>query len=370
MSELHENLTVPQLRTLAREKGLKGARCLTLSKEQLIYFLDTGAVPTIQQEQTPGAPANTEAIAALIAAALTRPQTATVTLPDDIAETIADTAARTETLESNLQQIRDQIKDSNPAARIIEIQAAGNLAIDTTGKHETFGRLCAMLSRPAIHVFMVGPAGTGKTTLAEQAAEALDLPFYCTSVCNQTTKSEIFGYMSATGVYITTAFRKAYETGGIFLFDEIDAGNANVLAAVNSALANGYCSFPDAMIKRHPNFKCVAAGNTYGAGATRAYIGRNPLDAATKNRFCFIDIDYSRTIEENIARAYKTAGALEKIRQIRQTASRNGAPIIASTRNLIQIGELIAAGFEEREAFTATVFAGEKELADKYFPNY
>src|SRR5699024_2303605 len=85
------------------------------------------------------------------------------------------------------------------------------------------------------------------------------------------------------------------------LLDEIDAGNPNVLAALNSALANNYCAFPDGMVKRHDNFRVIAAANTFGSGANIVYAGRNPIDGATKDRFVFIDFDIDENMERQIA---------------------------------------------------------------------
>lgn len=147
------------------------------------------------------------------------------------------------------------------------------------------------------HVFLTGPAGSGKSTGAEQAAKALELPFYASSVCAQTTKTDFLGYMDATGSYRRTQFRDAYENGGVYLIDEIDAGNPNVLSVLNAALSNSICAFPDTMVKRHDKFKCVAAGNTWGTGKTVQYVGRNAIDAATLNRFVIIHWDYDEKLE-------------------------------------------------------------------------
>lgn len=162
--------------------------------------------------------------------------------------------------------------------------------------HKSTGELIQFLGA-GCHVFLTGPAGSGKSTGAEQAAKALELPFYATSVCSQTTKTDFLGYMDATGSYRRTQFRDAYENGGVYLIDEIDAGNPNVLSVLNAALSNSNCAFPDSMVKRHDKFKCVAAGNTWGTGKTVQYVGRNAIDAATLNRFVIIHWDYDEKLE-------------------------------------------------------------------------
>lgn len=162
-------------------------------------------------------------------------------------------------------------------------------------------------------LYLYGPAGTGKTQLAETAAQAVNLPFYPISVCGQTTKSDLLGYTTANGTYIGTIFRTAYENGGVFLLDEIDNGNPNVTAVLNSALANGVCTFPDKVVKRHPDFICIAAANTFGTGASAEYIGRNPIDAATLDRFKQIFVDYDEELEMEL---FPTAAAtVQKLRK-------------------------------------------------------
>lgn len=157
------------------------------------------------------------------------------------------------------------------------------------------------ISHLRLHSLLVGMAGTGKTHAATQVAEALKLPFYAMSVGAQTSKSDIVGYMSAGGKYVKTAFRDAYQKGGIFLMDEIDSGNANVLIQINSALSNDLCAFPDKMVKRHKDFVFIASANTFGTGMNRQYVGRNQLDAATLDRFTIIEWDIDDNLEDALA---------------------------------------------------------------------
>ena len=74
-----------------------------------------------------------------------------------------------------------------------------------------------------LNVMLTGSAGSGKTHSAEQVATALGLKFYALSVGAQTSKSDIVGFIDAGGTYRSTPFRQAYENGGVFVMDEIDA---------------------------------------------------------------------------------------------------------------------------------------------------
>jgi midasin (ATPase involved in ribosome maturation) len=218
--------------------------------------------------------------------------------------------------------------------------------------HKQFKQVLKVASS-RLHIWLTGSAGTGKTTTAEQVATALNLPFYCVSVCAQTTLSTLLGYNDAHGKFSETVFFKAYSEGGIFLLDEVDNGNANVLSVLNSALANGVCSFPCGMVKKHKDFICIAAANTIGTGGTLQYVGRNRIDAATLDRFVFINFELDAELETNLSNNKPFAATIQKLRA---KAENKGLNVIISPRATINGSKLIAAGFTEAEALEMVIF--------------
>lgn len=203
-------------------------------------------------------------------------------------------------LDDNLKNI---IKVKDDAEKLISKGATLNISVADIPKgkveglkHKSLATLITLVSNN-LPTLLVGMAGTGKTHAGEQVASALDIPFYALSVGAQTSKSDIIGYMHGGGGYVRTLFREAYEHGGVFLMDEIDAGNSNVLIQINAALSNNYCAFPDGMIKRHDTFRFIATANTFGMGASRMYVGRNQLDAATLDRFSVMNWDVDEELE-------------------------------------------------------------------------
>ena len=130
-------------------------------------------------------------------------------------------------------------------------------------------------------------------------AEALDLPYQEISLGPATSQWDLFGFPSPNGDYVepATSIRKVYEFGGVLMLDECDNANASVLTAMNSALANGHATFPDARVARHPDFVCIAGANTFGRGADRMYVGRTQIDAATLDRFKLLPFDYDEEAE-------------------------------------------------------------------------
>lgn len=226
----------------------------------------------------------------------------------------------------------------------INDQEAGSVA----GKqHKSFDQVLRFMAA-GLNVYLYGPAGTGKTQLAENAAEILNKSFFSISVCAQSTKSDLLGYMNAGGLYVGTLFREAYENGGVFLLDEIDNGNPNVLAVLNSALANGYCAFSDKMVKKHEDFILVASANTFGTGPDRMYIGRNQLDAATLNRFIQVEIGYDQELEKEIF-----GDIAEDIQLIREKLKNER--VIISMRNISHAAKLQRSGFSRAEAIQYAV---------------
>lgn len=193
--------------------------------------------------------------------------------------------------------VKDEVSAMVAKGGTLNITVSGEAKGKIDGlKHQGLSRLVTLCANN-LPVLLVGMAGTGKTHAGEQVAQALDIPFYAMSVGAQTSKSDIIGYMNASGNYTSTLFRKAYESGGVFLMDEIDAGNSNVLIQINAALSNNYCAFPDGMVKRHADFRFIATANTFGLGASRMYVGRNQLDAATLDRFSVMNWNVDKELE-------------------------------------------------------------------------
>lgn len=233
--------------------------------------------------------------------------------------------------------------------------------VDTTGKetnaglqHSIFPSLLKLAAN-RMDTFIVGPAGSGKTFICHAIAKALDIPFYTLNVGAQTTQSNLLGYMSASGAYVPTMLRTAYENGGLFLLDEIDAGNANVLTCINAMLANGEAGFPDGMIKRHKDFIFFCAGNTYGRGADKVYVGRNQLDGASLDRFTQINMDYDENLEMALSSNEEWT---RKVQAIRNIVFDLKEKIVISPRASIKGATLLQAGFSLAETLDMVIFKG------------
>lgn len=150
------------------------------------------------------------------------------------------------------------------------------------------------------HVYLYGPAGSGKNVLCEQVAQALNAEFFYLNTLY--TKYDITGFMDATGKFIeTVAYKFLKSAKGVLMLDEIDNSQAEALIPINALLANGYLTFANGeTLYLDENHKIIAAGNTNGQGATEEYNGRYKMDESTRDRFCFFFIDYDKAVEEAI----------------------------------------------------------------------
>ncbi len=186
--------------------------------------------------------------------------------------------------------------EPTPAAKPAEKPPVSPVAETGRIQHAYFQALLRIV-KARRNAWLCGPAGSGKTTSAHEVATLLGLPFYAKSVGPQVTESSLIGYTDANGKTVRTQLREAFEHGGVFLLDEVDAASPAVLVVINALLANGVASFPDAVVEKHPDFVLIAGANTIGLGADRQYVGRQQIDAATLDRFVLLDWPYDPRIE-------------------------------------------------------------------------
>ena len=267
--------------------------------------------------------------------------------------TLADQAAQTA---KNVAEIIERMTAKGVRRIEVKLQSGDTKRLGIC--HCKTEEVAKAASREGRNILLVGPAGSGKTTCCEKVAEILGLPFHAMSVGPETMKSDLIGFIDAAGNYHPTEIRKAFENGGLLLLDELDAGSAGSITILNSLLANGYCSFPDGMIKRHPNFRCIAAANTFGRGADRMYVGRNQLDAATLDRFKVMDFDYDEAMERQLA---GNDAWVYKVQKWRKAAFELKARVVISPRASIDGASLLEDGFTEAQVELMAVWKGIDE---------
>jgi MoxR-like ATPase len=286
--------------------------------------------------------------------------------------------------------VRDELSASADAGKVLSLATDGTVKATVQHMELQTAIACVAADIPA---FLVGPPGSGKSTAGQQIADACGLDFYKKSCGMQTPLSEFIGYIppnlqaDAGGSWdvdrvreipqLCTPLRLAYQFGGLFLFDEIDAANPAVVVAFNGILdgSDGY-QFPDGYVKRHTSFRVIAGGNTYGTGANRQFVGRSTLDAASLDRFANIVWDLDPAIEASIvgatvkrkaqsftalASADATAAGLrwyDAVKAARDCADANGMRHVISPRATIYGSRLLAAGLPLSKVFAMIVEKG------------
>lgn len=210
--------------------------------------------------------------------------------------------------ESRVRSIVEERIVAAQLPRSIEVHLPDGVTHKLDGRtHRQFASLMELVNEGHQNLLMVGPAGSGKTTLAKSMAQALGLDFGFISLSAGVTETHLFGRIlpqpDGSWQYQPSRFVEVYENGGVFLLDEVDAADANVMVAINAALANGVLANPNGKVhKRHAKTYILAAANTWGRGADHQYVGRNQLDAATLDRFVLstLRIEYDEKMEADL----------------------------------------------------------------------
>ena len=195
--------------------------------------------------------------------------------------------------------------ESHPAFLKVSREVMRSRKISGEGKHELFGYLLLLVEN-GINTMLIGPAGTGKSHIAEQVAAHMNLPYGETGMSAGASRGDLLGRhtISKDKPWITSEYTAIYSGGGVFNFEEIDRADPGVLVALNNSLAGRtlFNSIDGERYPRHETFTPVSTANTFGLGANRNYTSAERLDAATIDRFrmgrMFIPLD--EAVEEDI----------------------------------------------------------------------
>jgi cobaltochelatase CobS len=192
--------------------------------------------------------------------------------------------------------VADEMAKLTPRTVRVEIVKDGE-TVKAEGQHYLFPLIVKLLSA-GVNLMLCGPAGTGKTTLVENVAKVLGLPFDFNSFGPGTSKGDLLGYRDAMGEYRDTQLVRMVKAGGIYLADELDRAEGGSLTALHAILANGVISTPGGTFHKQPTGCFVANVNTAGTGANDLYTSAQEQDAALLDRFFFLPMPIDNALEE------------------------------------------------------------------------
>jgi energy-coupling factor transporter ATP-binding protein EcfA2 len=234
---------------------------------------------------------------------------------------------------------------------VIELGQDKKYEFSLDDKHEQLPKMVTFLQLFK-QAMIVGPSGSGKSTMAKQAADVMGLRYGSFSCNLEASKSELVGFANIDG-YVESSFLDFYENGGVFLIDEYDSMSPSIAVVLNAAFdRTGILAVPNrkgkTIAKKHKDFYCILAGNTWGSGSVE-YQGREMQDAAFLDRFkmCRIFIDYDPQLEKNIAgKHYKF------FTKVRNYVTKKVDGENFSTRSMYDATVLLQNGFVEKDILT------------------
>ena len=212
-----------------------------------------------------------------------------------------EAAAKIDDLTAQVEELKNKPTTSGT---VINITIDGKKHTHQTERvlHPEFEWVMTLLANRR-HVYLHGPAGSGKTEMAIECAKSLGLDF---EYQNQVIlRPDVQGFVDANGTYHDTPITRAASKGKLLICDEIDGWSPNALLCLNGLLSQGFIDIPNyGRINAHPDFYVVACGNTNGLGATALFNSRNKLCESDRDRFKLVEINYDAAVEKSIVGAH------------------------------------------------------------------
>lgn len=144
-------------------------------------------------------------------------------------------------------------------------------------------------------VLLKGPAGAGKTKMAESISDFFHQPMHSINCSVDLDAESLLGFKTIVQKdgetfieFIEGPVIKAMKEGHLLYIDEINMAKAETLPILHSVLDYRRMltnPFTGEVIVAHPDFSVIAAIN-------EGYIGTAPMNEALKNRFVSFSIPY------------------------------------------------------------------------------
>lgn len=236
---------------------------------------------------------------------------------------------------------------------------------------------------------LVGPTGSGKSSLVEQVASRLNWPALTVSAHSRMEMPELTGYNlpytdPVTGDlqtrFVDGPLTKALRHGFVFVLDEYDTLDPAVSVGLHAVLEGRPLVIAEnggEVVRPHPNFRFVACGNTAGQGDENSlYAATMQQNLATLDRFRVFEVSYlDKDVEllllntrcPDLENAQLTEMMVDIANSIRDRRQGNGADYLSvtmSTRTLLRWGR-IACDYLEAELDSPLQMAMDEALLNR-----
>lgn len=262
--------------------------------------------------------------------------------------------------QEKLRKLAEKLKAEEEEKKRKAEEEAKMIDMSKLQPHEQLKKLIEAGMR---NIWMVGPAGCGKSTMARMTAKELNLPYLCISCGIGTSATEFLGYKYPTRE--STKFAEYYAKPSIILIDEMTALDPAVGQVLNAALANDEIETTTGLVSRNPECIIIATSNTFGSGASRQYVANNQLDASTIDRFIggIIEVDYSVDYESQY-----NVDVVNYVWKLRECIKACNIRRIASTR-MIQSGTRMKKAYFKnwKDMLICNWTDTEREMVKKFF---
>jgi len=212
---------------------------------------------------------------------------------------------------------------------------------------------------------LIGPTGSGKTSIIEQVCARLDAPVMSITAHDRLEVPELISNIVAVkGSTLTVdgSLTMAMREGYVFVLNEIDLVEPGTLTGLNDILERGFVVVPgtNELVRAAPGFAFVTTSNTGGGGdETGMYGGTRVQNLAFRDRFIKLMVDYpDKDTEMGILEGYfpgmdkRVAGGFIDVANMVRSAfmAGTGMDVTFSTRTLIRWVRLTAqfGGMQDR----------------------
>jgi len=215
------------------------------------------------------------------------------------------------------------------------------------------------------NILVHGPAGCGKSRMGAELAKSMGKEFFCFSMSGGARYSQVFGGNQLSvdqGKQVTKFVEgpllQALQRNAVVCIDEIFAADPDVLLGLNSILEPGQRSIttPNGVIKVNPECVIMATANTTGRTFDSQYTGAQRVDDSLNDRFAAVYMDYDCNVEKQLVESSvpdtdDRQDILSRLQTLRNRVRSANISFDPSTRRLITMIKLLAAGLDKEKSF-------------------